>query len=283
MKFKKRYIVYIFIFGYLLFAHSCITMRTSAKKTRTYFEDNQTVYSDTSVNVYNTTIHYLETGNKEAPSLVFIHGSPGSWSAWKNYLTDSLLQKKYRIIAPDRPGFGYSDFRKSKDLEEQASILNTFLAKIDNGKPITLIGHSYGGPLIVEMALEEPKQYENLMILAGALDPEAEKPEKWRKPLLWFPLKYIVPGALRPSNDELWYLKQDLITMRTDLKYLSQNVMIIHGTEDSLVPYQNVSFMQKHFTNTNTLKVISLENEDHFIVWSQESLIKEELLNLAKY
>lgn len=282
MKFKKRYIAYTIFTSYLLFAHSCITLRSSSKKTKAYFKEQQVSYQDTTIKVKDREIHYLQTGNKEAQSLVFIHGSPGSWDAWKGYLSDSLLQKKYRLIAPDRPGFGYSDFRKSLDLTAQAEILNTFLAQIDNGKPITLIGHSYGGPLIVKMALEAPGLHKNLMILSGALDPNAEKPEKWRKPLRWIPLKYLVPGALKPSNDELWFLKEDLVTMRPDLKYLTQNVTIIHGIEDSLVPYSNVAFMEESFSKVTELKVISLENEDHFIVWSREDLIKETIFSWVK-
>jgi len=127
------------------------------------------------------------------------------------------------------------------------------------------------------MALENPDLYKNLVILAGALDPEAEKPEKWRKPLMWFPIKYLVPGALRPSNDELWWLKQDLKDMKPHLETVSQNILIVHGAEDQLVPYSNVPYMEALFTNAASLEVIRLENENHFIVWSQETLIKEVL------
>ena len=188
------------------------------KKPKPFLRNKRLSYLDSTVQIQDRDLHYIQSGNKDAQSLVFIHGSPGSWDSWKAYLSDSLLRKKYRLIAPDRPGFGYSDFRRSMDLEEQATQLNTFLATIDNGKPITLIGHSYGGPLIVKMALDSPNQYQNLMILAGALDPDAEKPEKWRKPLKWIPLKYLVPGALKPSNDELWYLKQDLKDMKSEFE-----------------------------------------------------------------
>ncbi|WP_350288542.1 alpha/beta hydrolase [uncultured Croceitalea sp.] len=282
IKFKKRYVVYSLLLGYLLFAHSCMTMRSSTKKTKAFFAEQNVTYLDTTTQILDSDLHYLQTGNENAQSLVFVHGSPGSWDAWKAYLADSLLLKKYRLIALDRPGFGYSDFRRSMNLEEQATQLNILLSKIDNGKPITLIGHSYGGPLIVKMALDAPKLYKNLMILAGALDPDAEKPEKWRKPLTWIPLKYLVPGSLKPSNDELWMLKQDLIDMRPDLKYLSQNVMIIHGTIDNLVPYENVAFMQQEFSNVSELQVITLENEKHFIVWDREKLIKESIHSWVK-
>lgn len=280
MKFVKRDIIYIMALSYLLFAHSCITMRTTPKKTKTFFNETQVVYKDTTITVKEQEVHYVETGNANGKNLVFVHGSPGSWDAWKNYLTDASLKQEYRLIALDRPGFGYSNFRRAKDLTDQAQILNAFLQQIENGESVTLIGHSYGGPLIVKMALENPDLYKNLVILAGALDPEAEKPEKWRKPLMWFPIKYLVPGALRPSNDELWWLKQDLKDMKPHLETVSQNILIVHGAEDQLVPYSNVPYMEALFTNAASLEVIRLENENHFIVWSQETLIKEVLQKL---
>ena len=266
--------------GYLLFVNSCMTMRYSTKETNHYFEGQQIAHIDTTHTIGDYDLHYVMTGIDEAPTLVFIHGSPGSWNAWKAYLSDKELLKHYRLIAMDRPGFGYSNFRKSLNLETQALLLNQLLKEIDNGQPVTLIGHSYGGPLVVKMALEDNEAYENLVILAGALDPKAEKPEKWRKPLTWIPLKYLVPGALKPSNDELWMLKQDLIDMEPELKKLKPNVLIIHGTHDKLVPYQNVAFMEKAFTNVKSLKIITLENEKHFIVWDRETLIKENLMKL---
>jgi predicted alpha/beta hydrolase len=53
------------------------------------------------------------------------------------------------MIAIDRPGFGYSDFGKAVDLETQASLLESLATQITNSKPIVLVGHSLGGPVIV--------------------------------------------------------------------------------------------------------------------------------------
>ena len=280
MKFIKHDILYVMALSCLFFAHSCITMRTRPKEAKVFFNEANVSYKDSTITVLEQDLHYVETGNPKGPNLVFVHGSPGSWDAWKGYLVDSTLKENYRLIAVDRPGFGYSNFRRAKDLTEQAQILNELLRQIDNGQEISLIGHSYGGPLIVKMALEGPELFKNLVILAGALDPDAEKPEKWRKPLMWVPLKYVVPGALRPSNDELWWLKQDLKDMKPQLKDISQHVLIIHGTKDNLVPYSNVPYMENVFSNAASLEVIRLENENHFIVWTQDVLIKDALQKL---
>ncbi|MEM9650048.1 MAG: alpha/beta hydrolase [Bacteroidota bacterium] len=278
-RFLKRKILGLLILGYLLFANSCMTMRTSQKKMVEYFDAKKIAFKEGNLEFQNRNLHYVQTGPENAPTLVFIHGSPGSWDAYKAYLTDSSLTTQFRIIAPDRPGFGKSEFRKSMPLQPQAEILNQFLKQLDNGQPFTLIGHSYGGPLVVQMALDQPELYQNLVVLAGALDPEAEKPEKWRKPLTWIPFKYLVPGALKPSNDELWMLKEDLKVLESRLENLSQRTLIIHGTKDNLVPYQNVPFMEKRFSNVDSIKVIPIENENHFIVWNQEKLVKQSILD----
>nr|WP_299385368.1 alpha/beta hydrolase [Allomuricauda sp.] len=278
-KFLKRKILGSLVLAYVLFANSCMTMRTSSKDTKLFFAEHGVDYLEHTVAVEGTEIHYIQTGQQNAPTLVFIHGSPGSWDAYKSYLTDSVLTKRFRLISVDRPGFGKSDFRRSMALEPQALLLNRLLSGLDNGKKFTLIGHSYGGPLVVQMALEQPELHSHLVVLAGALDPAAEKPEKWRKPLTWFPLKYLVPGALKPSNDELWMLKEDLKQLQPRLSGLKLPTLVIHGKEDKLVPYQNVGFMKHEFSNVDRLKVIPIENENHFIVWTQEHLIKKSILD----
>ncbi len=252
-------------------------MRSSKKETRALFLKENVAYQDTTLQIEDKELHYIQTGNDKAPTLVFIHGSPGSWNAYQSYLTDSVLLKKYRMIALDRPGFGYSDFRKSMGLKPQAQLLNKLLTRLDNGAPYTLIGHSYGGPLIVQMAIEQPNLYTHLAILAGALDPSAEKKERWRYPIGVFPLKYLVPGALKPSNEELIMLKKDLKTLKEDLHMLSQHVLIIHGAKDKLVPYSNVAFMEKEFTDVSSLKVLTLEDQNHFFVWEREAFVKENI------
>ncbi len=278
-RFKKRYVLLLLGLSYVFFNYSCLSMRSSPRETRTFFESRKVGYHDSVIQIAGKDLHYLQTGKPDAPTLVFVHGSPGSWDAWKSYLSDSTLREHFRLIAPDRPGFGYSDFRKSMDLADQTRLLNALLEELNNGLPVTLIGHSYGGPLIVNMALEAPRQYHNLAIVSGALDPEAEKPEKWRRLFMHFPFKYLVPGSFRPSNDELWWLKEDLLIMRSRLGELTQNVTIIHGTADRLVPFTNVAFMQEAFTGVESLRTFPLEEERHFIVWEREEFIKTTLLN----
>ena len=55
---------------------------------------------------------------------------------------------------------------------------------------------------------------------------------------MYFPLEYIVPGAMRPSNRELWYLKTDLVKLKEDFPKINIPVYIVHGDKDNMVPLE---------------------------------------------
>lgn len=281
IKISKKLLVFILFCSYLLFCQSCMRMRMTPKKTTAYFSKTNTTFKDVTYKISEIhQIHYIETGDATKPTLLFLHGSPGSWDAYKKYLSDQELQKKYRLIAIDRPGFGYSNFNEAANLNKQANLILPFIISKNNGQPITLIGHSMGGPVAVKLATKNPNLFKNIVILAGAIDPKAETPEEWRPILMAKPIRYLIPGAFRPSNDELWWLKEDLIDMKFQLYKIKSNVIIIHGTEDSLVPYSNVVFMEKAFKNAQKIETISIDKADHFIPWTHYEIIKKSLIGL---
>ena len=94
------------------------------------------------------------------------------------------------------------------------------------------------------------------------------------------PLRYIIPGALRPSNDELWWLKTDLVNLKPNLKNIVANVTIIHGTKDRLVPFSNVNFMTLYIENAKKIKIIPIKNADHFIPWTHYNIVRDAILDL---
>jgi len=279
-RFRKRYLALGIFMVYLVMCQSCMKMRMSPSKTKSFFEKAQTNFISEQFSIAEHEMHYIQTGENDKPTLVFIHGSPGSWDAFKQYLKDSLLLKKYRMIAIDRPGFGYSNFGQAENLQTQSKLINDFLKKKDNNQPVILIGHSMGGPVITEMATLAPDKYKTLVIIAGSIDPDAEKPENWRKIIKTKPIRYLIPGAMRPANDELWLLKQDLKDLKPLLKNIKSEILIIHGTKDQLVPYSNVAFIQKEFVNAKSMDLISIKDANHFIPWTHFETIRNVLLNI---
>src|SRR5215472_4209586 len=59
------------------------------------------------VNVDGNKIFYREAGPKTAPNILLLHGFPTSSHMFRNLIP--LPEDRYHVIAPDLPGFGFSD------------------------------------------------------------------------------------------------------------------------------------------------------------------------------
>jgi pimeloyl-ACP methyl ester carboxylesterase len=188
---------------------------------------------------------------------------------------------KYRLISIDRPGLGYSDFGNTLNLQKQSALISLLLHSLSNGKPVHLVGHSLGGPLIVKIAADHPELVSSLVILAGAVDPSLEKKEYWRPVLTYTPLRWLVPSAMRYSNEELWYLKKDLKKLVDDFAKVTCPVLIFHGDKDNLVPIANVEYAKKMLTHAASVNTTIFSGANHFIVWTKYGEIKDALLRLG--
>ncbi len=257
-----------------------MSFRITDEEAKKQFQSKGLELTVKTVKVGAHNIHYASSGDESKPTLVFIHGTPGSWNAFIQYMEDRDLINKFRIISVDRPGFGYSDFGKVLNLAEQSKILNDWIKKISNDKPVYLIGHSLGGPLVAKMAADEPDRYSGIVIISGSIDPDEEKPEKWRVVLFKGPLNYFIPGAFRPSNKELWYLKSDLRALKDDFSKIHNPVYFIHGDADTWVPPTNVAFGKKMLRNSSQIGELMLPKGNHFIPWTHFAEIRDVLLHL---
>jgi pimeloyl-ACP methyl ester carboxylesterase len=225
-------------------------------------------------------IHYAMTGEDSLPTLFFIHGSPGNWNAFAEYMKDSMLLKKFRMVSIDRPGFGYSDFGEGQHLDIQSRRISPIFKELGNQKPVFVAGHSLGGPVVIKLAADNPGQFSGLVIIAGSTDPSEEEPEKWRPWLFSTSLNYFVPGALRPANEELWYLKKDLVFLENDFSKITCPVFFIHGTQDTWVPPGNVNYGKKMLVNASFIDVTMIPGANHFIPWTKFNEIRSVLLKL---
>ncbi len=277
---KSILIISILLLLWVILAQSCLKLRMTDTTAREEFTKAGVSLSIKTLKTEDRQLHYVSTGNENFPTILFVHGSPGSWDAFKDYLKDADLLHKYRMIAIDRPGFGYSNFGDALNLKEESYYISPLLKAIQNHQPVYLVGHSLGGPLIVQLAADNPNAINALVILAGAIDASLEKPELWRPLLMNNPLKFLLPGALRPANDELWYLKHDLIELQPHFAKITCPVHIIHGDKDPLVDYGNLAFGAKAFVNAQQLDTLTLQGANHFIPWTRFKEIKKVLLTL---
>jgi pimeloyl-ACP methyl ester carboxylesterase len=226
-------------------------------------------------------INYLHAGDENLPLVVFVHGSPGSLSAFIDFMGDSTLLSHAQLISVDRAGFGESNFGYGeKSLKRQAQYLKPILEKYKNNKPIILVGHSLGGPVIARMAMDYQELVNGLVIVAGSIDPDLEPNETWFRAPLATPLfSWIMPRSFRASNYEIYKLKPELQEMLPLWNKITCPTIVIQGTKDDLVSPKNADFAKKMLVNAPVDFVIK-ENMSHFVPWQHPELIKQGILQL---
>ncbi len=114
-------------------------------------------------------LHYIAAG--EGPPIVLIHGANGNIRDWTFSMVRRLTDR-FRVIAIDRPGHGYSDRAPENGASPmvQAAIMAKAARRL--GAERTLIaGHSWGGAVATAWALQEPEQVAGAAVLAGATYP----------------------------------------------------------------------------------------------------------------
>lgn len=110
-------------------------------------------------------IFYREAGPQDAPTLLLLHGLPSSSRMFEPLL--ARLSDRYRLIAPDYPGFGHSDWPDPKQFaytfDHTADIMNRFTEALGLSR-YTLYMQDYGGPVGFRMALAHPERVEALIV-----------------------------------------------------------------------------------------------------------------------
>ena len=278
---KRVFIIAIlFLTSWLVIAQGCMRMRTSDAKAIDEFKKTGVSFQVQTLTIGQHRLHYVCAGNDSLPTIVFIHGSPGSWDAFKQYLDDSTLLKHFYMVSVDRPGFGYSEFGFAQHLDTQISILSPLLQVLKKEKPLYLVGHSLGGPIAVKLTAANPALINGLVLLAGSVDPSEEATESWRSILHTAPLRFFIPGAMQQSNDELLYFKKEVLEIPAALDSITCRVIIVHGTKDPFVPYNNALYAQKQLRHAASVELVTLEGANHFIPWTKFTEIKEVLLRI---
>ncbi|MEO0363128.1 MAG: alpha/beta hydrolase [Pseudomonadota bacterium] len=121
------------------------------------------------VEVEGLKLHYVDEG--EGPALVLIHGASGNLRDWTFSMT-SRLKDRYRVIAFDRPGHGYSGRpdEQGHDPSVQARLLAAGADALGVERAI-VVGHSWGGSVTTAWALARPDQTAGAVSIAGATYP----------------------------------------------------------------------------------------------------------------
>lgn len=116
-------------------------------------------------------LHVLEAGDAHAPRVLLIHGASANLRELWHPLADDLT-RDHRVIAFDRPGYGYSQRPKrgAERLVSQAALAARVLNE-SGGAPAILVGHSLGAAVALRLALDAPSLVSGMVLIAPACSP----------------------------------------------------------------------------------------------------------------
>jgi pimeloyl-ACP methyl ester carboxylesterase len=114
-------------------------------------------------------IFYREAGDKNAQTIVLLHGFPTSSFMFRNLIPQ--LAERNHVIAPDYPGFGYSDApsvdRFEYTFDNLASVMEEFLLKKLALKKFSIYVQDYGAPIGYRIASANPDVISKIVVQNG--------------------------------------------------------------------------------------------------------------------
>lgn len=223
--------------------------------------------------------HYVVTGNPDGQLLVFIHGAPGDWQNFLPFLENPELQKRFKMIAVDRPGYGLSGSGSPElSLSKQAQYIITILSENQSShqNPV-IVGHSYGSPVAARILMDFPEVFEYGILISGPSIPDTQA--RWWNHLAHFPpIRWILPKDLFVASEEIYSLyRKELVEMESLWTTIETPISIIHGEEDTFVGLDHAKYTYKRVDQT-IKELIFLKDIGHATHQDSIEIIIKEIL-----
>jgi len=123
-------------------------------------------------------VRFVDTGG-DGPPLLFLHGLGGLWQNW--LLNIPYFMDRFRVIAPDLPGFGGSEMPTGRiSIQGFARVIDRLCDQIGVDAPI-VVGNSMGGFIGAELALAFPTRVRKLVLVSAA---GISVEHMWKEPVM---------------------------------------------------------------------------------------------------
>lgn len=126
-------------------------------------------------------VFYREAGPKAAPVVLLLHGFPSSSHMFRTLIP--ALADKYRVIAPDLPGFGFTKVPASANYTYNFANLAETIAKFTEALSLNsyaIYVFDYGAPVGYRLALRNPERIAAIISQNGNAYEEGLNPEGWK-------------------------------------------------------------------------------------------------------
>ncbi|MCB1664399.1 MAG: alpha/beta fold hydrolase [Pseudomonadales bacterium] len=232
------------------------------------------------------TLHYAESGTVGGPTVVFIHGTPGSWRSLGRMMIRDDLRSRAHLVSIDRPGWGLSplpDGRRSEpDFDAQIALITPLLRQLkehSGGQPLLLVGHSYGGSIAPYIAFRHPELVDGILMAASAIDPELGKPRWYNYAARTWLVSPFLGDGMRKANDEIWGVYDALERLTPWWQQAKLPLIFLQGEEDELVDPRNLDFAERALPAPNTT-VMRLPEQGHLLQVQRRDLLASLTLQL---
>ena len=264
----------------------------------------------------DTVLYYKDWGSGLA--VVFSHGYPLSSDAWENQMM-FLLQHGYRVIAHDRRGFGRSSQpSQGYDYDTFADDLAALVEALDL-RDATFVGHSMGGGEVARYIGRHGEGRVAKVALVAAVTPfllqTATNPHgapievfdgmraavqadrsQWNKDATTPYYSYNRPGAKVSDGVREDYWRQGMATgllaayhaigafsetdFREDLAKISVPTLVVHGSDDQIVPFEiSGELAAKAVKNA---RLVVYEGGSHGLLITQKDRLNADLLSFLQ-
>jgi 2-hydroxymuconate-semialdehyde hydrolase len=230
---------------------------------------NAEVASSIKTGNYNTNYHDLGEGSE---TIMFIHGSGPGVTAFANWrLCMPELSKKFRIIAPDMVGFGYTDRPEGIKYNMDTWVKQTIdLMDALGIKETNIVGNSFGGALALALVIKYPERFKKIVLMGSVglhfdltygLDkvwgytPSLKNMKElldifaYNRNLVTDELaKLRYEASIRPGFQEAFSSMfpaprqngvKEMESDEQDIKKIKHETLIIHGRDDKVIPLQS--------------------------------------------
>ncbi len=245
-------------------------------------------------------INYEEKG--EGDLIVLLHGWGSNITLFANMI--ELLSKKYKVVAMDMPGFGKSEEPKEVwDVSSYVQFVIDFL-KDYNTKEVMLLGHSFGGRVIIKMHSRNDLPFKVTKVIlvdsAGIMPPKSNK-KSWRtryykmgKAVLSTKIaQKLAPDALENFRKKMGsadyaaaspMMRQVMVkVVNEDLEPYLPNIkaptLLVWGVNDTATPLSDGEKMEKLIPDAGLVK---LENAGHYSFLEQQFTFNRVMCSFMK-
>ena len=222
--------------------------------------------------------NYYEVYGEGEP-LIFLHGYSLSSKSWQPYIFD--FYKDYKVYLIDLTGHGKSDtFSKDLSIADVAKDVNSLMKHLKL-EQIQAIGFSFGGDVLYQLALQEPKLIKS-MITIGAVGTWTVKDFPEYKKAFTFENRANFPWLKHHRNNEqikaiMNQFKNYTISISTEqLQSIKPEVLIMIGDDDEGMDLNEVARVHKNLPNSDLWILPNVAHGAH------EGKTKQDFIKKAK-